>query len=435
MPELSEQISAYAQKDPVRFHVPGHKGAFDPLDVTELFFTDNLYAPDESLRLISGLERRAARIFFGRDDIGTSISCGGATLCIQAALLAALRRANGGAKYIICARDCHVSLVNALALLDIEPLWVYPGENFEHIFAHNAGKNIIAAFVTSPDYYGNMRDISALAQVCKKYGAPLIADNSHGSHLAFYKNMHPINCGADISVDSVHKTLPALTGAALAHASPRYDMRGAMQVFASTSPSFLILQSIERMLDILEYVGVSEHSRLLMHIAALRSIAPEYFPPGNNLTDPFRLILNCKGLGEGLYYFLFARGIACEFYEPDRVIIVPSIFNKAGDFAQLAEALLDFARGNKIARAAGNYKFARPKRAMSLSDAVKSPRRLIELCKGDRSRPPALGAVCAEPIFAYPPGMPVILPGEIIDAQALALARSLRASLYIIETP
>lgn len=427
MQNLNEQIKAYAKRNPVRFHMPGHKGVFDPLDVTELFFTDNLYNPDENLRIILDLEKRVSRVFFSGNNIQSNISCGGATLCIQAALLAVIRENTNNKKYIICARDCHVSFINALALLDIEPLWVYPNEDINEIFEKNYNKNIIAAFVTSPDYYGNMRDIREITQVCKKNNVPLIVDNSHGAHLAFYKNglLHPLNCGADISIDSIHKTLPALTGSALIHSTKKYNIREAMKVFASTSPSSLILQSIEKMLDFLETDGVSEHSRLLADILKFKSHSREYFPANQVITDPFRIVLNCKNLGEKLYYFLFKQNITCEFYEQDRVIIIPSVFNKSSDFEVLASTLQIFSRENNIINAhIQNYSFTKPKRALSLNEVIKSPRQRIETSA-------ALGRICAESIFAYPPGIPVILPGETIDTEILPFIKDLRDKIYV----
>ena len=436
MPNLSDRIKDYAKKNPVRFHMPGHKGLFDPLDVTELFFTDNLYAPDNNLRLVLELEERASRVFFKRDNhIKTFISCGGATLCIQAALLAITRENPINAKkYIICARSCHTSFVNAAALLEIEPIWVYHNEELSEEIREalevSAGKNIIAVFITSPDYYGKMRDIREISEVCKKYNAPLITDNSHGSHLAFHSDLHPINRGADISVDSVHKTLPALTGAALIHSGLKYDMRGAMRVFGSTSPSFLILSSIEKMLGFLEMRGRTEHARLLDDITALKNSSPEYFPENRCLTDPYRIILSCEGMGEKLYYFLFERGITCEFYEKDIVVIIPSVFNKSKDFKLLASALRTFSRNGKITRQKkqpGKFHVSKkPEPVLTLGSAAAKPRESVKTGA-------AAGRICAEPVFAYPPGIPVILPGELIDTEICEIIKNLRDEVYVIK--
>ncbi|MCL2098893.1 MAG: PLP-dependent transferase [Oscillospiraceae bacterium] len=433
MPNLTLRIKKYAKKNPVRFHMPGHKGILSKLDVTELFFTDSLYMPDKRLRLISRLEEYASRVFFCRNDIKTTVSCGGATLCVQTALLALVRGSGDADKkrYIICERGgCHVSFINAAALLDIEPIWVNGSENIAGVFACAEDKNIIAVFVTSPDYYGNMRDIREISKICKEHKTPLITDNSHGSHLAFYNDLHPMNRGADISIDSVHKTLPALTGAALIHSAKNYDMRSAMRVFGSTSPSFLILSSIEKMLGFLELRGRAEHARLLYDINALKKNAQEYFPENHNLTDPYRIVLNCKGLGEKLYYFLFEQNITCEFYERDRVVIIPSVFNKSKDFKLLASALRTFALSNKIIRPpiqTEEFNISRtPECILTLSSAASKPRETVKTSA-------APGRICAEPVFAYPPGIPVVLPGELIDAEICEIIKNLQDTVSVIK--
>ena len=369
---LSEIISGYAKKNPVRFHMPGHKGrpeyALDyALDVTELFFTDNLYDPSPEVNLINSLEDRIARCFFGAKSAGVRsfISCSGATLCIQGATLALIelhrRRFNIHSTdlYMICDRASHVSLVNAMYLLGVKPLWVYPGENFPEkidYFAQARKNNNIGVFVTSPDYYGAIKDIKEIAKTCKKNSLPLAVDNSHGSHLAFYKNgaMHPINLGADISVDSIHKTLPALTGAAVLHADKKNigGVRQYINTFASTSPSYLILQSIEKTVDLLEGRGIDEHARLLGDINLFKNQAGAlgfgFDADINKLYDPYRIVLSCENSGEKLYYHLAGQNIFCEFFTKDRVVAIPSISNCAEDFHRLYDGLKLFAQNNKI---------------------------------------------------------------------------------------
>jgi len=359
MGRLNDTISDYAKKDPVRFHMPGHKGRplYAPdyaLDVTELFFTDNLYDPDPGINIINELENRVSKCFFKNKDVNSFISCAGATLCIQGAALA-LAKSKKRAKYIICDRASHISFVNAISLLDIKPVWVCPDEDFAEkigVYAQK-NKNIIGVFVTSPDYYGAMKDIKRIAEECKKNSLPLAVDNSHGAHLAFHNGggMHPINLGADISVDSIHKTLPVLTGAAILHADKKFDgMKQCINAFASTSPSYLILQSIEKAVDLLEKRGHEEHARLMGEINLFRQRAESLgfaFDTGG-LRDPFRIVLNCGGAGEKLYYFLSEKNIFCEFFTEDRVTAIPGISNCAGDFDRLYGGLKDFAQANKI---------------------------------------------------------------------------------------
>ena len=363
MGRLNDIIGEYAEKNPVRFHMPGHKGKNIynlnySLDVTELYFTDNLYNPDDKLNIIYELENRISKCFFKNADVHSLISCSGATLCIQSALLSLVKlKKRNQQLYIICDRLSHVSFINAISLLNINPLWVYPGENFEDkINFYAKYRDIIGVFVTSPDYFGSMKDIERISRECKKYSLNLVVDNSHGSHLAFYKNgsLHPINCGADMSIDSVHKTLPVLTGAAILHADKKFDkeiiLRKSMNMFATTSPSFLILQSIEKMIDLLEQIGVDEHERLISDINNFKHKAENlnFVFETAGFFDPYRIVLNCENSGEKLYYYLAEKNIVCEFFNKDSVIIIPSISNISDDFIKLFEALNDFAKNNQI---------------------------------------------------------------------------------------
>jgi len=364
MGKLNDIIGEYANKNPVRFHMPGHKGKIYTHDVTELFFTDNLYNPSSEINLIYELENRISKCFFDNPNIYSLISCSGATLCIQTSILALikLKQIKNKSKdlYIICDRMSHISFINVISLLNITPLWIYPDEDFAekiNYFAQDKNfQNIIGVFATSPDYFGNMKNIGQISKECKKHSLNLVVDDSHGSHLAFYKSgvFHPINLGADISIDSIHKTLPALTGASLLHADKKFDkenvLRKSMQMLASTSPSYLILQSIETMVDLLEQTGIEEHERLINDINLFRQKSESlgFVFESDRLFDPYRIALNCENSGEKLYYFLAERNIICEFFDKDSVIIIPSISNFSSDFEKLFEGLKEFSEVNKI---------------------------------------------------------------------------------------
>ena len=449
MCRLNNIIAEYAEKNPVRFHMPGHKGkqiCGSPgysADVTELFFTDNLYNPDENSRLILGLEERISKCFFGdnpTNQIVSYVSCGGATLGIQGALLSLVRNnknKNGGNLYIICDRNSHISFINALSLLNINPLWVYPGENFSErteYFIKNYD-NIIGAFVTSPDYFGGMKDISDISLKCKTYALALAVDNSHGSHLAFYKDgcLHPIKCGADIVIDSIHKTLPVLTGAAVIHANKNYSgfdsIRESVKMFASTSPSFLILQSIENMVDYLKIYGKPEHERLIADINSFREKAAELniIPETGEIRDPYRIILTAENMGEKLYYYLFENNIVCEFFDKDNVIIIPSILNPPGDFDALLNALKKFAKMYRLKpyKQKKSVFIPNPTTVLNLNTAMKSPRETVPVKK-------SVNRISAESVFAYPPGIPVILPGEIIEGKVYDILKEMRNEIDVI---
>ena len=213
MNPLENALNEYIGKDLSRFHMPGHKGAenfpeYFKYDITEVEGADSLY---ESSEAIFETEKRFAKIY----GAGASLlSAGGSTLCIQAMLATVL---NPGDKFII-ARNCHASAVNTIALLDLEPIWINPRDlrAAEKIFEEN--RDIKAVYLTSPDYFGVMSDIEAFSKLAHEHGAKLLVDNAHGAHLHFTPiEMHPIALGADMCADSLHKSLPVLTGGALLH--------------------------------------------------------------------------------------------------------------------------------------------------------------------------------------------------------------------------
>ena len=253
-------VSAYQAADLSRFHMPGHKGkeflGAEPWDITEIDGADVLYSAngiiEESEDIASSLFQTAHSFF----------SAEGSTLAIKAMLLLAAQNA-GETPLILAARNAHKAFIYGAALLDIEVEWLYP-EPFTHLchceisakvlksHLQNMKRKPCAVYITSPDYLGHTADIRALSQVCKEFSLPLLVDNAHGAYLNFLSpSRHPIALGADMCCDSAHKTLPVLTGGAYLHISKQTpshyteNARNALSLFASTSPSYLILQSLD----------------------------------------------------------------------------------------------------------------------------------------------------------------------------------------------
>ena len=252
MNNFSLFIKKYDADNFLRLHTPGHQNRCDFIsslspssDITEISGSDSLY---HSSGIIKDLEDEISRLYQSQ----SVISAGGSTLCIQT-MLALFRD-----KKFIAMRSSHISFYNACCLLDIQPVWI--GGNFFNLDCEfslieeleNALKLVhdpAVVYITSPNYYGIIADISKISQVCKKYDAILMVDNAHGAHLKFTpKDIHPISLGADICCDSFHKTLPALTGAAVLHCRPnlicREKVKHFMSIFGSTSPSYMIMSSI-----------------------------------------------------------------------------------------------------------------------------------------------------------------------------------------------
>ena len=232
--------------------MPGHKGMgeVETFDITEIEGADVLYSPKGIIR---ESENNAARLF---GTARTVYSAEGSSLSIRAMLDLAMLwgKEQGKGSTVLAARNAHKTFISGAALLDLDVEWIY-GEGstlcecevgaaeldakLEKM--HRAGKSPFAVYLTSPDYLGNILDIRALSEVCRKYGVLCLVDNAHGAYLAFFENsMHPIALGAHMCADSAHKTLPVLTGGSYLHLSlglPEWTYAradDAMALFAST---------------------------------------------------------------------------------------------------------------------------------------------------------------------------------------------------------
>ena len=261
-------VRRYAQQRTTRMHMPGHKGrgplGCEELDITEIAGADELY---EAEGIIAQSEANATQLF---GTARTYYSTEGSSQCIRAMLRLALqmRPAKAGRPVLLAARNAHKALLYAAALLDFDIQWLWPAPDaagalctcpvepealasaLDELSAE--GRTPFGVYLTSPDYLGFVQDVAGLSAVCHAHGLPLLVDNAHGAYLHFLKegSRHPIQLGADLCCDSAHKTLPVLTGGAYFHLGPSVQadeaaVRNALALFGSTSPSYLILQSLD----------------------------------------------------------------------------------------------------------------------------------------------------------------------------------------------
>ena len=254
---ICDFVRQYADGNKLRLHMPGHKGAgplgVEHLDITEVSGADSLY---EASGIIAESESNASALF----GCPTFYSTEGSSQCIRAMIhLAAIHAQTGGRKPLIAAaRNVHKTFLSAVGLLDIDVIWLTPAENCSYLSCPVDPQEldtlltmhpVTAVYVTSPDYLGHLADISALAEVCHRHNSILLVDNAHGAYLRFLEpSRHPMDLGADLCCDSAHKTLPVLTGGAYLHvADPGLAgyAKNALALFGSTSPSYLILQSLD----------------------------------------------------------------------------------------------------------------------------------------------------------------------------------------------
>ena len=409
MNTIEEALEEYSGKDFSRFHMPGHKGAgkfpdYYKYDITEVEGADSLF---ESSGAIAETEKRFAKIY----GAGASLlSAGGSTLCIQAMLATAL---NPGDEIII-ARNCHAAAVNAMALLDINPIWINPRDLYgaEKAFAENPKAK--AVYLTSPDYFGTLSDIKAFAKLAHKNGAKLLIDNAHGAHLHFFdEEMHPISLGADMCADSLHKSLPVLTGGALLHlkdASLRDAAKQKMRIFGSTSPSYLIMLSADKCAGYLEEKAREDFAVLKEKVENLRKFAFEHgLAPKTENIEPARLALSVKSTGMTAEEFggkLREHGIEPEYVNDEWAVLMASPFNTERDFGRLRKFIEDtpgsgFASPEEIL-------FRMPEKAMSIREALFSETEEIETEK-------AIGRIGARLDLPCPPCIALAVPGEIIS--------------------
>jgi len=419
---LADQLKAIADNNPVRFHMPGHKGMvqkFDSVlntsistDFTELPGTDNLYTPSS---VILEAENRAAEAF---GSAHTLFCAGGATLCLQTCVLFSVLLSRKTERPLFCDRLCHMSVMNALILSDCDPIWFFPEDNA--LFAKIKAEKPCALILTSPDYYGSFRLTKHLIDVCHSVGCIVICDNSHGTHLAFYKNgvNHPLKMGADLVIDSAHKTLPSLTGAAFLHiASSLSEKRGEllqnMRLFGSSSPSYLILSSLDSARAYMQANGEKQlellHSYILKTRAQLQKLGFTF--ESEEKSDIFRLTIGCSCIkidGRKLYDFLCSKNILCEFADRTRLICICTVADEEKMYDQLTAAITEYTKEEHAAVFPIDLPARLPEKVLSLRQARFSTSEEVQLSCAN-------GKISAESYAPYPPGIPVIVPGELFD--------------------
>lgn len=416
-------VTAYKDSTPVRLHMPGHKGRVNALsenrDVTEIPGADSLY---EANGIIAESEANASGLF----GCPTFYSTEGSSQCIRAMLFLAMQHAirKGRQPKILAARNAHKTFLSAAALLDLDVSWL-TDDAPSYLTANPSPASVAAAieaerptalYLTSPDYLGNVIDLAPIAKVCHECGVLLLVDNAHGAYLRFLSpSRHPIDLGADLCCDSAHKTLSALTGAAYLHVSPALpamvsEAKDALLLFGSTSPSYLILQSLDLLNPQLETLG----ERLADFISKLDALKERLAASGWTLygNEPQKLTLlpKTKGYtGIQLASLLERNGIFCEFADPDFTVCMFTPENGADDLMRLERALIAILTREPITERPPRP--GMPVRVCSLREAMLSPRIILPCAD-------AVGRVLARPDVGCPPAVPILMPGERIDETA-----------------
>lgn len=446
-------VNAYADASMARFHMPGHKGVpvsgCEPFDITEIRGADALY---EASGIIEESEAYASALF---QTARTCYVTEGSSQCIRAMLYLLSLVKKGPRLQVMAARNAHKSFLSAAALTDADVTWLYDEAAFSPLVCRITPEQLETSFaaglpdavyLTSPDYLGQMQDIRGIAEVCHRYGVLLAVDNAHGAYLHFLdRPLHPIDLGADLCCDSAHKTLTVLTGGAYLHIGHRApacfskEAKRALELFGSTSPSYLLLASLDRCNV---YLQDSARASLRTCIGQIREIRAQLSDLGFPClpSDPLRITVHSgkTGLpGTVLADMLRTAHIECEYADRDYVVLMVTPQNTAHDLHALSLAFLriaaerlqatpglsavhpasDAAAPDQYAASPAPAFFTAvhvPVRVCSIREAVFSPSERIPASE-------AAGRVASAPEGACPPAVPLIMPGEQIGPETVRL--------------
>ena len=419
---ICDFVRKYAESSTLRLHMPGHKGAgplgIEHLDITEISGADSLYEADG---IIARSEANASQLF----GCPTFYSTEGSSQCIRAMVYLAMLQAKAQGKplRIAAGRNAHKTFLSAVAMMDADVVWLYPkaGESYLSCTVTAADvallTDVTALYLTSPDYLGNMADIAAISEICRKKGILLLVDDAHGAYLRFLQpSLHPMDLGADICCDSAHKTLPVLTGGAYLHirdAQLAAQAKDALAIFGSTSPSYLILQSLDAAN---RYLAEGYGQMLAEFIYRLadtknRLHASGYCFAGN---EPMKLNIHAKArgyTGTELAASLRQQGVECEFSDPDYLVLMPTPALDAEGLRRLEEALRQIPQKAPLADCPPT--FSRPEQVCTIRQALFSPAETVPVEN-------SLGRVLSAATVGCPPAVPILICGERIDENAIA---------------
>lgn len=423
---ICDFVRRYAASGTLRLHMPGHKGTgalgFEALDITEIDGADVLYSAEG---IIAESQQNAA-FLFGSGK--TFYSCEGSSLSIRAMLCLARLWSGEERPLILAARNAHKAFLSAATLLDLDVEWLsaesgsllecrVDGKTLEKKLAAME-KKPTAVYITSPNYLGNTAPIAELADVAHRFGALLLVDNAHGAYLRFLPtSRHPLDLGADMCADSAHKTLGALTPGAYLHISKNAPeelcaqaMR-AMELFATTSPSYLLLQSLDALNAELAGDFRARTAKCCECVASLKeTLAAQGFALRGDEELKVTLAPKSYGYTGGeVAQYLRENGIECEFADPDFVVLMFTAALKAEEIGRIGEVLGRLSRREAIDDAPPSP--PQPKRAMRIREAMFTKSEVLPI--GD-----CLGRVLAEANVSCPPAVPIVVVGEIIDEAA-----------------
>ena len=505
-PGIMERLIEYTGSDAYPFHMPGHKRQEIPdgmqrdfsdpygIDITEIDGFDNLHHAEGILK--DAMDEAAA-------VYGYLVN--GSTCGILSAVFAVTE--NGGR--ILTARNCHKAVYHAIYLNRLRAEYLYPEEIVEFginggIRAEDvrkalekdamrcAGKSgdmrgkrtkIQAVLITSPTYEGVVSDIRAIADVAHEYGIPLIVDEAHGAHLEYADRCHSfpksaLECGADIVIQSLHKTLPCFTQTAILHIKgDRVDQDRVaryLSMFQTSSPSYLFMAGIQRCIRYMDSTGrdgmiryeerlkwFMEQMKGLQVLEVLtRDICGKYRAVAG--WDPSKIVVSTMRAkdfhGEELAEMLRKNyHLEMEMTAPEYVIAMTSVLDTDEGFERLTKALLEIdeellkaeEKRRKTVSETGDQKEntvrERAEKNCKASETLQSrilrPNETMSICEamdantGRTALQNTVGKVSAEFIYLYPPGIPIIAPGEVFTREIVEMIEAYKKAGLLVQGP
>lgn len=436
---LYDKLIKYSREDYYPMHMPGHKrntgllSMAEPyaLDITEIEGFDNLHQSE-------GILKQLAERFAGLYNAGkTYLLVNGST----AGLLAGISAATGPGDGILIARNSHKAVYHAVSLKDVKPYYIHNPSFICGILSSRIEESLIKhpdiklVVITSPTYEGIISDINKIQEVVHRYGALLLVDEAHGAHLGFHKGFPEtsVRLGADIVIQSIHKTLPAFTQTALLHSNreelnPRIEKY--LSIYQSSSPSYILMAAMDRCASLLEEKAEElfedYYQRLRDFYTSVRelkvlSVLDDGITEQTGIfrRDPSKIIVltGRTGLnGQTLSEILRTKyHIVMEMAAKDYALGMTSICDTAEGFNRLRDALFSIDRdlyGKETGQSMGKPYY---EPAQSVPRQVMTPYQAMELQKEKIKLKDSGGKVSASFVSLYPPGSPLIVPGEIIE--------------------
>lgn len=464
---LYDALKEYSESDFYPFHMPGHKRNLNSgmladlyrMDITEIDGFDNLHQPES---IIKDAQDRASLLYHSKE---TYFLINGST----AGILSAVSAISGRAESLIIARNCHKAVYHAAFLNRLKLYYVYPEikekydisgsicpeklkKLIEDVLIKERGgrkkpSELIAGIViTSPTYDGITSDVNEIVKIAHGYGLPLIVDQAHGSHFG----MHPaypenaVREGADLVIHSVHKTLPAPTQTALIHRNGSLTdkelLKRYLRIYQSSSPSYLLMAGIDESIRMARQEGFERLDTLFHYrnelLAVLEKCRFIRICPD---TEPGRLVISVKGsemTGYMLYEILRQKyHLQMEMASGSYVLAILTMMDDRKGFERLCRALLEIDRGLAKDETGQNafikenflsYLHLRPEVSLNLWEAYHAPYEEMEIQDAE-------GRIAAEFINLYPPGIPLLVPGEVLDKRMIEVIQAYQEKGYPVQ--